>query len=187
MTLFKSFALISAVLMTGPALAQSAGAASPIDAQTAASDLAAPRAGPQTEVAAEPVTSSPETTALAEGVGPHAAAEIAFEPQRYHTRPLVVFADSAENPQFVQQMILLNRNLPDLAERRVVVVVDTDPEAQTEWRKILRPRGFSLVLLDTDLKPVWRKPSPWDVREVSRSIDRLPSRRQDLLQQFPGR
>lgn len=178
MTLFKSFALMSVVILTGPVLAQTPGVTAPLATQTQSETPDAdPALQSQTE-AAEPQES---------GVGPHAASDISFEAQRYQTRPLVVFADSPENPQFVQQMILLNRNLADLAERRVVVVVDTDLAAQTEWRKTLRPRGFSLVLLDTDLKPVWRKPSPWDVREVSRSIDRLPSRRQDLMQQFPGR
>lgn len=119
--------------------------------------------------------------------GPFAAAEIALSEQQYNTRPLVVFADSADNPQFQRQLHLLKAGLGDLAERDVVVILDTDPAAASEWRRRLRPSGFSVVQLDKDLTPVFRKPSPWDVREITRAIDRLPSRRQEVLEQFPGR
>lgn len=119
--------------------------------------------------------------------GPFAATEIALSEQQYNTRPLVVFADSADNPQFQRQLHLLKAGLGDLAERDVVVILDTDPAAASEWRRRLRPSGFSVVQLDKDLTPVFRKPSPWDVREITRAIDRLPSRRQEVLEQFPGR
>ena len=59
---------------------------------------------------------------------------------------------------------------------------DTDPDARTDVRKKLRPRGFSLVLLDKDLKPVIRKPLPWEVREITHAIDKFPLRRQEIQQ-----
>lgn len=125
--------------------------------------------------------------AVTSPAGPFAATGIALSEQQYNTRPLVVFADSADNPQFQRQLRLLQAGLSDLAERDVVVILDTDPAAPTEWRRRLRPSGFSVVQLDKDLTPVFRKPSPWDVREITRAIDRLPSRRQEVLEQFPGR
>lgn len=115
------------------------------------------------------------------------AAEIALDDQMFVTRPLLVFADSSEDPNFQRQMDLLARDPVSLADRDVVVVVDTDPEGRSEWRLKFRPRGFSLVLLDKDLQPEIRKPLPWDVREITRAIDKFPLRRQEVQERFPGR
>jgi hypothetical protein len=117
---------------------------------------------------------------------PQPAATVVFADQLYVTRPLVVFADSDRDPNFIRQMELLARDYDDLAMRDVIIVTDTDPAAATEWRTKLRPRGFSLVLMDKDLKPVLRKPLPWDVREITHAIDKLPLRRQEMLEQNPA-
>ncbi len=127
------------------------------------------------------------TQAIADEVfAPQSAADVVFADQLYVTRPVVVFADSPNDPSFVRQMELLALNFDELVDRDVIVVTDTDPAAKSEWRTKLRPRGFSLVLLDKDLKPVIRKPSPWDVREITHSIDKLPLRRQEVLKQNPS-
>ena len=117
---------------------------------------------------------------------PLAAAEVVFADQLYVKRPVVVFADSPNDPNYIRQMELLSRAYGDLADRDVVLVTDTDPAAQSEWRTKLRPRGFSLVLMDKDLKSVIRKPLPWDVREITHAIDKLPLRRQEILDQNPS-
>ncbi|OYW59435.1 MAG: methylmalonyl-CoA epimerase [Rhodobacterales bacterium 32-66-7] len=124
--------------------------------------------------------------AMAEGVGPFAAAEVVRADQLYLKRPLVVFADSPNDPNFIRQMELLAEGYPQLDERDVVVVTDTDPDARSEWRLDLRPRGFSLVIVDKDLNPVIRKPSPWTVREITAAIDKLPTRRQEVLERNPA-
>ncbi len=80
----------------------------------------------------------------------------------------------------------INRDLAALDERDVVVIVDTDPEARTPVRQRLRPRGFSLVLMDKDGEVKMRKPQPWSVREITRAIDRFPLRRQEMLEQRPS-
>jgi Domain of unknown function (DUF4174) len=121
-----------------------------------------------------------------EAFAPQPAATVVFADQLYVTRPLVVFADSPNDPSFVRQMELLALDYADLAERDVILVTDTDPAAKTEWRMKLRPRGFSMVILDKDLKPVIRKPIPWDVREITHAIDKLPLRRQEVLEQNPA-
>ncbi|PTW49790.1 MULTISPECIES: DUF4174 domain-containing protein [Rhodovulum] len=95
-------------------------------------------------------------------------------------RPVVVFADSPADPQYQTQIQLLTDRIDELAERDVVVIVDTDPEAQTELRTKLRPRGFMLVLIGKDGGVKFRKPLPWDVREISRSIDKIPLRQQEI-------
>lgn len=123
---------------------------------------------------------------LAEGVGPLPASEVVLADQLYLKRPVVVFADSPDDPNFIRQMELLDESYATLDERDVVVVTDTDPAAKGEWRQKLRPRGFSLVIVDKDLKPVIRKPSPSTVREITAAIDKLPTRRQEVLERNPA-
>lgn len=125
--------------------------------------------------------------AVAEPLVPLPAHDVAMEELLYHKRPVVVFADSPEDPAYLQQMALLARDKGELAERDVVVITDTDPAARSVWRQKLRPQGFSLVLLDKDLHPIIRKPLPWDLREIGRAIDKFPLRRNELLERHPGR
>jgi hypothetical protein len=117
---------------------------------------------------------------------PVVAADTALDAQLFVKRPVVVFADSPNDPNFIRQMELLALAYPDLEERDVILVIDTDPAANTEWRHKLRPRGFSLVIMDKDLRPVIRKPNPWTVREITAAIDKLPMRRQEVLERNPA-
>ncbi len=118
--------------------------------------------------------------------GPVAAGDIVLGDQLYRKRPIVVFADSPNDPNYLRQMELLLQDLPSLEARDVVLVTDTDPAAKSEWRIKLRPRGYSLVLMDKDLAPVIRKPLPWEVREITRAIDKFPLRRQEMLERNPA-
>jgi len=98
----------------------------------------------------------------------------------WKNRPIVVFADSENDPRFVQQMELLRARADELAERDVVVLTDTDPSAESALRTKLRPRGFMLALIVKDGTIYLRKPFPWDVRELSRTIDKLPMRQREI-------
>lgn len=98
----------------------------------------------------------------------------------WQARPLVVFADSPQDPNFIRQLQLLTARIDDLAERDVIVIIDTDRANPSAMRTTLRPRGFMLVLLDKDGSVAFRKPAPWDVREISRSINKMPSRIQEV-------
>jgi hypothetical protein len=127
-----------------------------------------------------------ETPAPTTGLAPVTGAEVVWGDLLYLKRPVVVFADSPNDPNFIRQMELLARDTGQLAARDVILIVDSDPAARSEVRQKLRPRGFSLVLLDKDLRPVIRKPLPWDVREITNAIDKFPLRRQEI-QQGAGR
>lgn len=98
----------------------------------------------------------------------------------WEKRPIVVFADSPNDPAFREQIELLEGRIPELAERDVVVLIDTDPQARGPLRRKLRPRGFALVLVGKDGSVKLRKPKPWDVREISRVIDKMPMRQQEI-------
>ena len=98
----------------------------------------------------------------------------------WEKRPIVVFADSPNDLNFKRQIELLQARRDDLAERDVVVLTDTDPAVTSPLRKKLRPRGFALVLIGKDGGVKLRKPAPWDVRALSRVIDKMPIRQQEI-------
>ena len=95
-------------------------------------------------------------------------------------RPLIVFADSPADPRYVQQLQFLTRELEELVDRDIVVLTDTDPSTLSPLREKLRPRGFMLALVGKDGGVKLRKPLPWSVREISRVIDKMPIRQQEV-------
>ena len=101
-------------------------------------------------------------------------------------RPLIVFADNPADPRYVQQISYITARLDDLARRDVVVLTDTDPGARSALRQKLRPRGFMLVLIGKDGTIYLRKPLPWDVREITSVIDKLPMRQQEVRERISG-
>ncbi|UWQ20655.1 DUF4174 domain-containing protein [Jannaschia sp. W003] len=111
------------------------------------------------------------------------AAEVDLDAFQWIARPVVVFANSERDPAFAEQMEELFAELDVLADRDVVIVTDTDPGANTALRRKLRPRGFMLVLIGKDGQVKLRKPLPWTVRELSRSIDKMPMRRRELREE----
>ncbi len=108
------------------------------------------------------------------------ASEIDLNALEYVARPVVIFADSPNQPDYQEQIRLLQRDLPGLAVRDVIIITDTDPAARTDVRQHLRPRGFSIVVIDKDGRVGLRKAEPWDVRELGRQIDKMPLRIQEI-------
>jgi len=111
---------------------------------------------------------------------PTQASEVTLAQYLWVSRPVVVFADSSADPRFIRQLALLEAEVAELVDRDIVVIVDTDPAAMSEWRTALRPRGFMLVLIDKDGGVKLRKPFPWHVRELTRVIDKTPERQQEV-------
>ena len=114
------------------------------------------------------------------------AASLNIDDLMWRARIVVVFADSPNDPAFQQQIAFLEDKAQDLVERDVIIVTDTDPAARSDLRTRLRPRGFSMVLIGKDGEVELRKPSPWDVREISRSIDKMPMRQQEIADRRRG-
>jgi len=113
-------------------------------------------------------------------------AEVKLEDLKWIARPVVVFADSENDPAFQDQLRLLLARPDALSERDVVLITDTDPAAQSEVRLKLRPRGFMLALIGKDGEVKLRKPLPWDVRELTRSIDKIPMRQREMNEEALG-
>lgn len=99
---------------------------------------------------------------------------------KWTARPVVVFATSPADPRFAEQMELLADRVDELVVRDVVVIVDTDDDTLSDLRRKLRPRDFMMVLIGKDGGVKLRKPFPYDVRELTRSIDKMPLRQQEI-------
>ena len=127
-----------------------------------------------------------EAPAVVPAFAPVPAAEVVEADLLFVRRPVIVFADSPYDPAFIRQMELLARSYAALAARDVILITDTDPANPSSLRKKLRPRGFSLVLMDKDWKPSIRKPLPWDGREIVNSIDKMPIARSEALERNPA-
>jgi hypothetical protein len=127
-----------------------------------------------------------EAPAVVPGFGPVPASEVVEADLLFQRRPVIVFADSPADPAFVRQMELLTRYYPQFEARDVILITDTDPANPSSLRKKLRPRGFSLVLMDKDWKPMIRKPLPWEGREIVNSIDKMPIARTEALERNPA-
>lgn len=159
-------ALIAVLAMTGAAPAQDT---DPTPAADGSLAMAAAADSAQTEAV--------------EAIGPLAprdAADVALQDFIWVARPVIVFADSPNDPRFIEQMQLLADRPDPLLERDVVIVTDTDPSARSGPRTALRPRGFSLVVMQKDGSVGFRRPSPRDVREIVRGIDNFQFRQEEL-------
>lgn len=102
------------------------------------------------------------------------------------SRPIVVFADTPADPRFQRQIDMLLEGEEMMRDRDVVVLTDTDPSARSPIRTKLRPRGFQMVFVDKDGVVKLRKPAPWSVRELSRSIDKTPMREREVRDRRGG-
>ena len=109
------------------------------------------------------------------------AADVDLDAFQWIARPVIIFADTDADPAFQRQLELLNDRLDELVERDVVLIVDTNPTERSALRTKLRPRGFMLTLIGKDSGVKLRKPFPWDVRELTRQIDKMPMRRQEII------
>ena len=152
----------------------------------AAADEVAAAAGTATGEAAEGATDAAAEPEAPRGTPdlPYRGDEVELSQFLWTARPVVVFADTEADPAFQRQMELLRDRPEALAERDVVVIVDTDPDGRSAVRTTLRPRGFMLAILGKDGQVALRKPSPWDVREITRTIDRMPLRRQEVRERL---
>lgn len=134
------------------------------------------------------VASAPETSA--EATGPEADGFVTRDGETaaladflWDARVLVIFADSPRDPQFQRQLDLLAERPDALVARDVIVLTETNPAARSDVRRQLRPRGFALVIVDKDGRVMLRKPRPWDIREISRAIDKTPLRQQEIREE----
>ena len=99
-------------------------------------------------------------------------------------RPIVIFADTPNDPRLLRQLRDLEAAREQLDDRDVVVIVDTDPGPSrfetTPLREQFRPHDFNILLIDKDGEIKLRRPSPVTASQLIRMIDRQPLRQQEL-------
>lgn len=116
---------------------------------------------------------------------PIEATDVVLADFKWRARPLIVFADSPLDPAFIEQMDLLAAEKEAVAERDILIITDTDPSAKSTLRTEFRPKGFAFVLVGKDGGVKLRKPFPWDMREISRTIDKMPMRQREIEDRRP--
>jgi hypothetical protein len=104
----------------------------------------------------------------------------------WSARIVAVLADTPNDPAFIQQIRDIEARAGQLFERDVVVITDTDRRSDSALRRMLRPRGFMLAIIEKDGTVVQRRPAPRDAREIAAIIDRFPLRRQEILERLPS-
>ena len=154
-----------------PALICAVLAAAPVLAQTDAATM---------EVAVTESEATDSVLVPVDPMEPRDARDLTLEDFLWVARPVIVFADTPADPRFIEQMELLADRPGPLLERDVVILYDTDPSARSAIRMALRPRGFSLVVMQKDGNVGIRRPSPRDVREIMRAIDNFSLRQEEL-------
>ena len=87
---------------------------------------------------------------------------------------IVIFADEPDDADFVAQIDILRSRADDLAARNVVLLTDTSPSDDGPLRQSLRPRGFSLILIDSTGSLTQRRRTVTDARRLIRQIDQMP-------------
>ena len=112
-----------------------------------------------------------------------AAGAVAADPiaeYRWEARPVIIFAESEKDPRFQRQVASLSARPDDMAERDVVILMDTDPAANSELRQMFRPRDFQILLIGKDGEIKLRRPHPITAEDLNRQIDRMPMRRREM-------
>lgn len=162
--------------------------------------LAAPAAWAQSDASAAEAMSEAEAEAdeviaeealvdeddALEGLVTYEAAEVQLDQFLWLKRPIVIIANTPADPSFARQVAYIEEVAEQMIERDVVVILDTDPTAETDARQRLRPRGFMLAIVGKDGEIKWRRPSPRSGREIVQTIDKFPLRREEMLEQLPS-
>jgi hypothetical protein len=87
---------------------------------------------------------------------------------------IVIFADAPDDAEFIAQIDILRPSADNLAARDVVLLTDTAPSENSPLRQSLRPRGFSIILIDTTGTLAQRRNTVTDARRLIRQIDQMP-------------
>ncbi|OCX64700.1 hypothetical protein BFP70_11190 [Thioclava sp. SK-1] len=106
--------------------------------------------------------------------------ETALDMFRWENRLVVIFASSDADPLYAQQKDLLSQALDGLADRDIVVLSDTQPQARSAIRERLGVNGFEVMLIGKDGGVKLRLRRPIQVPDLFAAIDQMPMRRKEL-------
>ncbi|WP_343553923.1 DUF4174 domain-containing protein [Pantoea sp.] len=96
---------------------------------------------------------------------------------QWNMRPLVIFAPSKTDANYISQMAMLRNNADQLADRDIVVLSDTTPAENGVLRSQLKPEGFAVVLVGKDGGIKLRETTPLSSEVLLSTIDQMPMRK----------
>lgn len=103
-----------------------------------------------------------------------------LEQYQWHSRPVVIFAPSKKDADYVRQIAMLEQSKADLADRDIIVLSDTSPAASGQLRSQFKPDGFEVVLVGKDGGVKIRQKTPLTSEDLLATIDRMPMRKANL-------
>lgn len=99
---------------------------------------------------------------------------------QWRYRPLVIFAPSKSDADYVQQMSILEKSKAELADRDIIVLSDTSPALKGHLRSQLNPKGFEVVLVGKDGGMKLRQQKPLSSEALLSTVDSMPMRKAHL-------
>ncbi|SDD62071.1 protein of unknown function [Paracoccus isoporae] len=111
---------------------------------------------------------------------PLAADTVDLDAFRWEARPVVVMAPSADDADFTRQMEVFAEAAAEIAERDMVIVTDTDPQADGTLRRKLSPQGFAVYLIGKDGGVKFSAAEPVGMSRLAEIIDAMPMRRREM-------
>ncbi|MEM9784245.1 MAG: DUF4174 domain-containing protein [Pseudomonadota bacterium] len=120
--------------------------------------------------------------ALAQASMPIAAAglDAGLTEFRWQSRPIIVFADGAEDPRLIEQLDHFEGAAAALTDRDTIVLLDTTPAEMTPLRRRFAPDGFTVILVGKDGGEKLRRDRVVNIEEISALIDTMPMRRNEM-------
>ncbi|SFE38903.1 DUF4174 domain-containing protein [Roseivivax sediminis] len=99
---------------------------------------------------------------------------------RWSNRPVLLFADADTDAAYAAQRAALAAAAPGLADRDIVVLTDTDPQARGALRARFAPEGFLMVLVGKDGGVKRTETAPISADDLFATIDAMPMRRREM-------
>jgi hypothetical protein len=91
-----------------------------------------------------------------------------------HATLIVIFADTPDDAEFTAQLDILRPHAEALADLNVVLLTDTSPSENGPLRQALRPRGFRLLLINSEGTLTQRRATVTDAQRLIRQIGQMP-------------
>ena len=91
-----------------------------------------------------------------------------------HSTLIVIFADTPDDTEFTAQLDILRPYAEALAALNVVLLTDTSPSENGPLRQALRPRGFRLLLINSEGTLTQRRGTVTDSETLIRQIGQMP-------------
>lgn len=141
----------------------------------------------------------PEQTTKHDHQGKLGMIELTMDRYAGTHRPLILFAPSSISPQYLETMVILNRNGSFLQERDLVVIeIFEEGISRSDGRAItpasaaklrehfeIEPGASAIILVGKDKTEKRRWESLPALREIFETIDAMPMRQQEIEERKP--